>query len=363
MKGRLLLSALALGALWWAWRPAQGAHSALALVEGLNGPEGVECFSQLRQSEGEGVEEALLQGTRHRSARVRAQCARLLGQRQDVTMVRPLEVLLTDRDKGVRTQAAKALVPLLDDEELVALLADQELTLASRAMLATTMLRDPAALANAPFLDWLLDRSHSPALRGFAYQALRESHAPNFGQRRSEKPLLPAILAARARMLKQAREDAFDDHCPLPTRAGALILYGRLQGASGYPEILPLTRSPDFRLRDLSLPALATTRNQQAVPVLCAMARATSQPLNTRATALISLRLFRDQPLALETARTLLEDDDARIRQRAAQVLSALGDKEALPLLKAAQARELDLDTEWALRDAVHSLDSRQRKR
>jgi HEAT repeat protein len=78
---------------------------------------------------------------------------------------------------------------------------------------------------------------------------------------------------------------------------------------------------------------------------------------------LISLRLFRDQPMALETARALLEDDEARLRQRAAQVLSALGDQEALPLLKAAQGRELDLDTEWALRDAVHSLESRKRKR
>lgn len=334
-----------------------------ALVEGLNGPDGVECFSQLRQSEEDGVEEAILQGANHRSPRVRAQCARLLGQRQDVTMVRPLKVLLGDPDRGVRTQASKALVPLLDDEEVVAMLNDDGLTLASRAMLASTLLRDPATLTNPSFLDWLLDRSHPPSLRGFAYQALRESHAPNFGQRRSEKPLLPAILAARARMQKQAREDAFDDQCPLPTRAGALILYARLQGTSAYEEILPLTRSSDHRLRDLSLPALATTRNPRAVGVLCGMARDASQPTNTRGLALVSLRLFRNQPQVLETARALLEDEEARLRQRAAQVLNSLGDKEALPLLKTAQTRELDLDTEWALRDAVNSLEARQRRR
>ena len=362
MKGKLLLlAAISLGGLLWAVPPKN--TSAPELVEGLNGPGGVECFSQLRQSEDEGVEEAILQGTQHRSARVRAQCARLLGQRQDVTMVHPLEKLLGDPDKGVRTQAAKALVPLLSDEELLEMLSQGGLSLASQAVLATTLLRDPAALANTPLLDWLLDRSHPPALRGFAYQALRESHAPHFGRRRSEKPLLSAVLAARARMQKQARQDAFDNQCPLPTRKGALVLYARLQGASAYEEILPLTRSPNFRLRDLALPALATTRHPQALEVLCSIAQDSSQPLNTRGTAVTSLRIFRDQPLALATARSLLDDEEARLRRDSAQVLSSMGDREALPLLKAAQTRELDLDTEWVLRDAVNSLESRKRRR
>jgi HEAT repeat protein len=407
-KGIALLAiAVIVGSLLWVVARPSG-NSAQALIEGLNGTDAVECFSQLRQLEDDKTDTAIIEGTRHASARVRGQCARLLGQRQDVTMVSVLTPMLSDPDQAVRNQAARSLLPLLDDEEMVELLRTSKLPNSSQIVMLGAALRDPVAITNKNLLDWTLDRSHSSELRQGCYGVLRTHHSPCFGDKKSEKEQLPAVLAARARIQQQSREDAVDRACPLEVRCSALPLYATLQGPSAYDETLGFLKSPEPLLREAALMALAYTEDGRAWPLFCRLAVDSHQPerfriatlsglrhlakklghekaafplfckviedINNpapvRAAALGHLRPYRFEPEAMRIARQALTEKQPLMRVKAANSLAGLGDWNApldsplwlqpsLDLVKAARTSESDPDAKCAMDSAIRSLESR----
>lgn len=394
----LLGAVFLVGGLLWVARPAGG--SARALVEGLNGRDAVECFSQLRQLEDEKTDEAIIEGTKHSSARVRGQCARLLGQRQDVTMVSVLTPMLSDQDPSVRTQAARSLLPLLDDEQVVELLATSDLSAGSQMVMLGALLRDPLTLTNKNLVDWALDRRHTPEVRSGCYLVLRTHHSPCFGNKEQ--------LAARTRIQQQSHQDVLDKACPIEVRCSALALNATLRGTSAYNEMLGFLKAPEPQLREASLMALAFTedarawplfcglvldthqadgfrvntlaalrfvsrkqkKEKEAFPIFCKVAESTTNPVPVRAAALGYLRTYRFELEAMRIARRALEEKDAAIRLKAAYCLSGLGDWNApldsplwlqpsLDLVKAAQAKETDPAAKCAMDSAICSLESR----
>ncbi|MFN8608037.1 MAG: hypothetical protein U0931_10940 [Vulcanimicrobiota bacterium] len=402
------LAAAVLFSLVWVTGPARRARTPQALVEGLAGSDAVNCFAELNQNEDESVTAAIIAGTRHRRARVRSQCARLLGQRQDVELVSALTPLLADSDTGVSNSAARALVPLLDDEELLSLLRDSHLTPASQLVMAATLLRDPTTLTNTAFVDWLLDRSHSSETRRGAYQAIRARHSPCYGEKKLEKENLPAVLTARQRILVQARQDGFDPACEESVRCSALPLYATLRGSSAYSELLPVLKADSPQLREAALVAIGASKDERALALFtqiardsaemdsfrmvalaglrariqagnqdaeifklfCQLAQDKQQATPVRAAAMGSLRVFRFDPEALAIARQGLSDKEPSVRQRAAIAVAALGDKNArlgernalepsLIQLKLALAVEGDAEARCALEGAVCTLQGR----
>ena len=402
----LLGTAALAGCLLWIVHP--GGNSAKALVEGLNGPDAVECFSQLRQWEDEKVDAAILEGTRHASARVRGQCARLLGQRQDVTMVSALTPLLSDKDLAVRNQAARSLLPLLDDDEVIELLRTSRLSANSQMVMLGAMLREPTALTNKNLLDWARDRNHSTEVRQGCYVVLRTHHNPCFGEKKAEKEQMPAMLAARGRIQQRSHEDAVDPSCPIEVRCAALPLNAILRGPSAYDEMLGFLKAPEPLLREAGLMALAYTQDgrawplfcqlvvdsqqspdfrvaalnglrylaktlskeKEAFPILCKLAEDTSNPVPLRGAALGSLRHYRFELEAMRIARQALGDKHPLVRGKAAYSLSVLGDWNApldsplwlqpsLDEVKKAQASETDPEAKCAMDSAICSLETR----
>ena len=370
MVGEMKRVALVLVALFvagglWAGQFVSRQGSPRSLVMGLDGYDAVNCYARLSESEGEELEQALQEGACHTNPRVRVQCARLMGQRQDVTMVRYLRPMLSDRDEGVRNQAARSLIPLLDDPELLELLQGAQLTSSAQVVMARAMLDGPEAVANTPLLDWCLDRAHTPEVRGGAYLALRDSSSCLVKDARK------SVQVAQARILKQVKSDAFDAGCPLPARTGALQLYAALRGKEGLDEIQPLTRSQDPAVSEAAILAVSSTREDRAAEWVCAICKDPGRPLSTRALAVGLLRRFRWNRQALETARLTINEDEPSLRSQAARCLAVLGDKNApegsyyslavsRDLLQKALDREKNPEAQTALRNALCSLDARQ---
>jgi HEAT repeat protein len=402
----VFLAAL-LGSLVWASLPSRQ-RTPQQLVEGLSGRDAVNCASQLRQNEDEAVTQAIIEGTRSPKARVRAQCARLLGQRQDVDLVSALTPLLSDQEPVVSTQAARALVPLLDDDELLQLLHNPQLPPASQLAVANVLLGNAGMLANPGFVDWLLDRSHSAELRQGAYFALRAHHSSCYGQRKSEQEHLAEVLAARQRIAKQARQDAFDPACDESVRCAAMPLYAAMTGSSAYADVLPFLKANSEALREACLVSLAASKDPRALELFfkiardehqaesvraqalgglrglvaegtkdprifelfCTYAVDSRQPSKVRAVAAGSLRAYRLTPGALEVARRALHDKDPLVRQKAAQSVGGLGDNNAkigdanylepgLIELKLTRACESDRCTQSAMDQAICNLERR----
>lgn len=402
----VVLAAL-LGSLVWASLPSSR-RTPEQLVEGLSGSDAVNCASELRQNEDEAFTQAIVEGTKSPKARVRAQCARLLGQRQDVELASALTPLLSDKDPAVSTQAARALVPLLDDDELLELMRNPQLPAASQLAVANVLLRNAAVLANGPFVDWLLDRGHTAEVRQGAYQILRAHHSPCYGERKSEKEQLAQVLAARQRIAKQARQDAFDPACDETVRCAALPLYAVLVGAPAYSEVLPFLKSDSEPLRQACLVSLAATKDPRRLELFfrfaqdrheaeslrvqalgglrgmvadgakderifglfCKYAVDPEQPAKVRAISVGSLRAYRLTPGALEAARQALHDKDPLVRQKAALAVGGLGDNNAkfgdanylepgLLEMKVARACEADSCTQCAMDQAICNIERR----
>lgn len=381
MKKRLaLLIPLLVGAAFWGFR----AESPGQLVAQLDGPEGVKVFARLAQRDDEEALRAIIEGTHHSSPRVRAQCARLLGDRQDVTLVPHLEAMLADKDEGVSGQAARALVSLLDEQELMEMLPGTPRSPAAQRVLLQGTLGQSNCGVNGAMLDWCLDRRHSAELRTQACLALRDSTAPEAGQARQRilrearkeafdpacpgapgavqvyawlrgpaavEEILPLTRspvaelsqgayqalslslargkgeAARLRVCNQARRNAFDDRCPRHGRIGGLQLYLSLGGPASLEEVQPLIRSADSSLAEAAVVAVASTRDDRAATILCPLFQEKGLPLNVRVAAVGSLVNFRWNAQALETARLALNDPEPRVRAAAASSLAMLGDK------------------------------------
>lgn len=329
------------------------------LVEGLASGDGVACFAALRQDDSSRCRAAIISGTAHRSARVRSQCARLLGLSQDISTVTNLQAMLTDPDLGVRQQAARALVPLLDSDELVELLKSQQLPVVARAAIVSAMLRDPAELTETGFLDWLLDRSHPAQMRVFLYRALRDSHAPCYGDARGEAKLKPVVEQARRRIAEQVRADVHNRAEPVEVRAAALPLLAALAQGQAVAEILAVFESRDSgpRLREAAILALGCTRQPQALATLGPVASDPNLPLSLRLGAVGGLSGLGNQDAA-QALRSLLSDSDPRIRAKTATALYAIRDQSALEPLRQALEQELDDDAQRSLRWAVRGLEN-----
>lgn len=338
------------------------------LVAGLDGRRRHHCFTTLRDA-GERVVPAIIEGTHHPRPHVRRECARLLGQRQDVEMVQYLEPMLADPDAEVRQHAARALTPLLDNEELLAMLSGTRLAPILKLEVAHAMLADATAVASPPLLNWCLNREHPVEVRKGAYLALRETLG-NVDPKAAAKP----ILEARTRIFEQARQDAFDESCPLAARDGAWQLYASLRGAEAIGEIRPLAHSKDKRVRELAVNALVSAGGDQAAALVCEIGRDASQPEDVRVLALSSLRSFRWNTAALQAAREGLTEEKARLRAAAAQSVAALGDKNApddasyglklsLEAIRKALAGEQDPEARAALQTALANIDARRADR
>ena len=330
-------------------------------VNGLAGQDGVACFASLRQASEPEALESILQGLHHPNPRVRGQCARLLSQRQNVTVVDDLQPLLSDRDSGVRQQAGRAMVSLLDDRELLELLNSDKISEPARVALAQAMLRDPAELTEKPFLDWLLDVHHRPALRASLYRSLRESHAPCYGQTKREQPLLEGVLKARQRIHQQVHRDALNPRENLEVRAESLHLYALLAGPASFSELNALTTpAATYRLREAALLSLGATGHPQAVARLARVAADEQLPGSLRQSALMGLQQMSNQPAATLAVIPLLQSPEANLRRRAASALFHLGDKRAIPPLQAALAQELDDDARCVMNAALRHLQGRE---
>lgn len=329
-------------------------QNARQMVEGLAGGDGVACFAALREDEDS--RQAVLAGLAHRSARVRGQCARLLGMSQDVTVVSRLQPLLIDGDLGVRQQTARAMISLLDSGELLELLQSNEMALPARAALAQAMLRDPAELSEKPFVDWLLDRSHPNSLRAFLYRVLRESHSPGYGQGRPEK-LLPLVEQARKRILAQARADAGNEAESVEVRSGALPLVATLARGQAYGETLAIYKAPrvPLLLREAALTALGCTRREEALKILVATVSDAGQTTSMRLAAINGLTHLG----STQVLYTLLEDPDPKVRGKSAMALSCFNEPAAVKALQHALEGELDEETQAVMRLAIRRLENR----
>jgi len=330
-------------------------------VEGLAGSDGVVCFARLRQaSEGE-VDGAILAGVRHPNPRVRAQCARLLGLRQDITLAVHLEKLLDDADTGVRQQAARGLVPLLDSQELLQKLQSPQLSVVAKGSLASAMLRDHAELAEPGFVQWLLKPTHPQNLRVYLYQAIREHHSPHYGDNPNEKALLPGVQHGRSILLRQAQLDAESESQPTELRASALLLYATLGGPPSLPHLTALYANTQnsYRLRESALVAMGSCGNPQSVNLLIQVAEDNTLPISLRQSAMMGLQQLPGQPRVLESLLGLLKHPESRIRLRAARALENLKSQEAVQPLKEALNQELDEDARAQMRCSLRVLDSR----
>ncbi|MBT9585266.1 HEAT repeat domain-containing protein [bacterium] len=339
-------------------QPRSASNTPAQWVEGLACKDGVACFASLRQGSDEEVLQSIVAGTRHVSPRVRSQCARLLGMRQDITMLEHLQPMLVDTDGAVRQQAARALVPLLDDEELLEMLKSPQCPMVARATLAHAMLRDPAELTSRPVLDWLLDRGHPTELRAYLYGAVRESHSPCFGKANGELPLLNQVKEARQRVVEQARLDALNEQEPLEVRAAALQLWALFAGSSSYADIYKMVNTPQspYRLREAALISLGASHHPQALTVLSGVAHDERAPASLRQSALLGLQQL-DDPQAMEVILPLLQHAEARMRASAACALYHLGDKRAVEPMRQAMTKELDDDALYQLRLNLRGLE------
>jgi HEAT repeat protein len=331
------------------------------LVEGLAQKNSVDCFSTLSQGSESEVMEAIVQGTHHSSARVRSQCARLLGMRQDIWGVKHLQPLLVDPDESVRRQAARAMIPLLDDEELLELLRSPDCPQVAKAKLAQAMLRDSAELTVEPFVDWILQPAHPAAMRVHLYNSVREGHSPCYGKAIREKPLLAEVQASRRRILSQVQKDALNPQEDLEVRAAALPLYAQLAGPDSYAAILALARSSQtpYRLRDSALISMGLCAHPEALERLAEVAHNDHLPSSLRFSALSGLQQVQKEPKAVDVIVPLLQHSDARMRSRAARALRQIGDKRAIDPLKKAVAAELDDETSWQLRINLEGLEGK----
>ena len=354
---------LSLTVLWLVCgcQPRSAANTPVQWVEGLASKDGVACFASLRQGSDEEVLQSIIAGTRHVSPRVRSQCARLLGMRQDITMIEHLQPLLVDTDGAVRQQAARALVPLLDNQELLEMLKSPQCPMVARATLAHAMLRDPAELTYKPFVDWLLDRGHPTELRAYLYGAVRESHSPGYGKTHREKPLLGEVQKARQRVIEQARLDALNEQESLEVRAAALQLWAVFAGPGSYADIHKMATSPQspYRLREAALISLGASHHPQALAVLSGVAHDELAPASLRQSALLGLQQLRGEPQAMESILPLLQHPEARMRAKAACALYNLGDKRALEPMQQALNRELDDDALYQIRLNLRGLEGK----
>lgn len=355
MKIRLLLSSALL------LSGCSGQPDPRQLVQGLGGDQAVECAAALRQRED--ALPALLEGTRSPNPRLRSQCARLLGMLRDVRVIDGLKPLLCDPQPEVRSQAARALVSLVETPELVGWLRGTELDRNGRLSLTRALLRDPSELVEPQWVDWLCERSPDPEWRLQLYEAMLEFYAPEFGKARKEQSLRDDVLAARARVAASCRADALNTSTKEALRVPAIQVYALYGGPPTLPELQAMVHSsrPGSELFLWSLVACGMSKNPAAVTYLASFLQSGSE--NQRVATLAGLSYVSGKPGAVEVIVPSLHDPSWVVRRYAIDALGHSRGPQAEQALSAAASSDPDPDLRARAAAAFRSLRNHRRRK
>lgn len=293
---RHLLAALFLGGC------LAGQPALPVLIDDLGTSQAVAAFRELDQNPDPAVFNALLEGTRHTQARVRAQCARLLGRKKDVTAIASLKAMLTDPDRASRVQAARALVVLADPEQVLEWLQDPQTTPPTREALADALVADQCEEVLPVLRTWLADKQQSLALRLIACRGLQDA-----GNRAQANELLLAQV-----------KDASNDQ---ELRARALEAYGSSAGAAGVPVLIEWLQRTPVKLQEGALRGLGHTRTPEAIRQLEKTYRDRSLGTHHRVLAVMAISESNKSDGARALVIGALEDPDPLVRRAAAKGL------------------------------------------
>ena len=317
------------------------------LVEALSGSEIVAAFSVLESSQEAGIVPAIVEGTHHPNARVRAQCAKLLARRRDVTGIEPLKKMLGDSDLLARGQAARSLVTLLENEPVKELIARTDLSWQARHALIQAFLRlGPESLLEPECLDWLDGPSWPLPARIANIKALRARYTPASRE-------LPEGTARVQTMIDRAHRIARNESNDVEWRAAAWGLYARLSGPVCFEELVGVrAATPHRRLQESLTVALGLSAHPEALPRLAAIARDRKQFSSVRCAALQGLAELASYD-ASDVILEALQDPDVNVRRGAVRSLCCERAREPYKVLAAARAQETDADVECALASAL----------
>jgi len=273
-----------------------------ALIEDLGTSQAVPAFRELDQSSDPAVFNALLEGTKNTNHRVRAQCARLLGRKKDVTAIASLKPMLVDDDRTSRIQAAKALVVLADPEQLLEWMQDPQTTPPTREVLAAALVDDQCEEVLPVLRTWLSDKQQTLALRLIACRGLQDA-----GARAQAAPLL----------LAQVKDTTNDPEL----RARALEAYGATAGPAGVPELAGWLHKPPLKLQEGAVKGLGHARSPAALKHLEKTYRDRELGTQHRYLAVAAISESNKSDLARALLFEALQDPDPLVRKVAAKGL------------------------------------------
>jgi len=333
------------------------------LVSDLAGEEAVQSYRILERSQDKIARHTVVAGLSDPNARVRSQCARIIGSWKDTAFIEVLRPALEDKTLVVRREAARSLVRLLDTDQVLQILLEAQTNLQASRELAAWLLRDWTELAHHGFFQWLTDAGHPMELRVALWDLIRDLVGREFRQEKiAAQELVPVIVERKQLLTDLSRALAFDEREPLALRCSALFAYAALareRSVDGLIEVL-LDVKNSHRFRDAALVALGHSQSELAIAPLCRVFRDESTPLSTREAALLGLQRLWEHPAAFATLEEALRDNDPRLRLTAARMTKDLVGERFRPLLEQALARELDAQVTEEL---SHSLNRGQRSR
>lgn len=267
-----------------------------SLIEDLGTNQAVNAYRELDQSTDPAAFNALLEGTRNSKARVRAQCARLLGRKKDVTAISSLKTMLGDPDRSTRVQAARALVVLADPQQVLEWMQEPQTTPPVREVLAASLVNDQCEEVVPVLRGWLEDKKQPLALRMIACRGLQDT-----GQ---AEPLLLAQV-----------KDASNDQ---ELRARALEAYGASAGPQGVAELARWLTRPPLKLQEGAIKGLGHARSPEALALLEPIYRDRTLPTSHRHFAVLGIGESNKSEKARALIIGALEDPDNVVRKTAA---------------------------------------------
>lgn len=286
-----------------------------ALIEDLGTNKAVAAFRELDQNADPAVFDALLEGTRHAKARVRAQCARLLGRKKDVTAISSLKAMLSDSDRLSRVQAARALVVLADPQQMLEWLQDPQTSPPTREALAAALVDDQCEEVIPVLRTWLTDKQQSLALRLIACRGLQDAGA---------------LVEVSSLLLAQAKDATNDPEL----RARALEAYGATAGAAGVTELAGWLQRPPLKLQEGAVKGLGHAHCPAALSHLEKTYRDRSLGTAHRYLAVLAIGENNKSEQARSLVLGALTDPDPVVRRAAACTLKCFvgqpGVKEAV---------------------------------
>jgi HEAT repeat protein len=304
------------------------------LVEALAGSGAAEASRQLSRDERAEFSQALIGGLKHPEARVRGQCAVILGNRNDVHFASPLIPVLDDKEAGVRSQAARSLARLLDAQQLLEILRQPQISSAARFALIEALLRIPEDLAEPQLVDYLLEPHPEPMVTHI-FQCLNSTWSPC----RMREAKSPELALAHQALARYAFQVARATSASPALRKNALTLYATFQGESSFEtlkKIVSHKSQPDF-MREGAVLGLGLCQAPASMKFLSEHAQNPNSSLDSRIAAVQGLGHL---PEVRPTLENLLGNPTEEVRAQAALQLMAVGDREASKALEVALQNE-----------------------